>query len=159
MDLTTKQRVFLEEYLRTWNATEAARLAGYKYPNVEGSRLLVHASIAAAVKQRLTEKAMAADEVLARLTDHARGDMRAFLVTNADGTPTGFNLGPEKPLHLVKKVAITDKGITFEVYDAQAALIQLGKAHGLFTDRVEHAGTVNYVVDIGADAPSDTPAE
>lgn len=33
-DLTDKQRVFIEEYLRCWNATEAARRAGYKGNNV-----------------------------------------------------------------------------------------------------------------------------
>lgn len=139
-ELTNKQRVFVEEYLRCWNATEAARLAGYKFPNVEGTRLLVNASIAEHIKARMAEKAMAADEVLARLADHARGDMREFLVTDDDGKPSTFNLGQDRPLHLVKKVSITDKGISFELYDAQSALQLIGKAQGLFVDRQEVSG-------------------
>lgn len=107
----------------------------------------------------MADHAMPADEVLARLAEQARGTMADFLRTNADGTPTGFNLGPETPQHLIKKVSITEKGITLELYDAQAALVQIGKAHGLFTDRTEHSGTIGYTVDIGSDTTdADSPA-
>lgn len=142
-DLTNKQRVFVEEYLRCWNASEATRLAGYKFPNVEGSRLLANASISQLVEQRLKDKAMAADEVLARLTDHARNDIRHFLNTDDDGVVIGFNLAPDKPLHLIKEATITEtieRGTTkrtfkLGLYDAQAALVHLGRHHGLFVDK------------------------
>ncbi len=154
-NLTQKQQVFVEEYLRCWNATEAARIAGYAYPNVEGPKNLVKPSIAERIKVRMTEKTMAADEVLARLSDHARGDMRAFVVANGVGEPIGFNLSPDKPLHLVKKVSITEKGVSFELYDAQAALVHIGKAHGLFVDRQDVSGQIgHYLIDIGSDDSS-----
>jgi hypothetical protein len=106
----------------------------------------------------MAEHAMPADEVLARLAEQARGTMAAFLKTNADGEPTGFNLGPDTPPHLIKKVSFTDKGVAFELYDAQAALVQIGKVHGLFTDRTEHSGTIGYVVDIGGNDTAESPA-
>lgn len=78
--LTYKQRAFLNAYVQCgYNATEAARRVGYKYPNVEGSRLLVNASIQAELERRFAEQAMSAREVLARLGEQARGDMRDFV--------------------------------------------------------------------------------
>lgn len=133
--LTTKQLAFIEEYLACgFNATEAARRAGYAYPNKQGPRLLVNVGINAAIRQALADRAMPADEVLARLAEHARGDIGAFIATNEDGVPSGFSLSSDRPLHRVKKVTVTDKGWSFEMYDAQAALVHLGKHHGLFTN-------------------------
>ena len=51
--------------------------------------------------------------------------------------------------HVIKKFKrdiITDQlgrqheKIELELYDAQAALVHIGKAHGLFADRLEHTG-------------------
>jgi phage terminase small subunit len=138
--LTPKQQAFVEHFLTCWNETEAARRAGYADPNRNAHRLMVNNGISQAIQARLVELKMGADEVLARITDHARSSVAPFLVTNDAGVPTGFDLGPDRPLHLVKKVSITDKGISFEVHDAQAALALLGKHHKLFTDKVEHTG-------------------
>ena len=137
--LTTKQQAFVEQYLTCWNASEAARRAGYNgKANVVGPRLLANVSIQAIIQTRLVEMKMGADEVLARLSDQSRASVAPFLRTDEQGNPTGFNLGPDRPTHLVKKVAITDKGISFEVYDAQAALALMAKHHGLLVERHEH---------------------
>lgn len=136
--LTNKQQAFVEHYLMCWNATEAARRAGYADPNKRGPENVVKSGIREIIQSRLAEMKMGADEVLARLSDQSRASVAPFLVTNDQGTPTGFNLGPDRPTHLVKKVTITDKGISFEVYDAQAALALLAKHHGLLVERHEH---------------------
>ena len=52
------------------------------------------------------------------------------------GAPNGFRVADDRPLHLVKKVSVTDKGWTFELHDAQTALISVLKLHGKFIDRV-----------------------
>ena len=80
MALTNKQRVFVEEYLRCWNATEAARRASYAHPNVAGPRLLVNVSIAAEIEHEVSERSMSADEVASRLdaTSSAARSMRAI---------------------------------------------------------------------------------
>lgn len=135
--LEPKQQVFVEEYLTCWNASEAARRAGYKFPNVQGTRLLANVSIAVAVKQRIAEKAMTADEVLLRLAEHARSDFTDFVDPTTYGIPV-IDLTralKEGKGHLVKKVSVTKDGVSLELYDAQAALVQLGRAHGLFVDK------------------------
>ena len=50
--------------------------------------------------------------------------------------------------HLIKKFKHNPKGgIEVEFYDAQSALVHLGKVHGLFIDRqkVEHGGQITMV--------------
>lgn len=144
MALTGKRQVFLEEYLRTWNASEAARIAGYAHPGSDGHRLLKISEIAEEIQRNVTDRAMSADEVLVRLAAMARGSMDDFV---------SFRPGVKLPLldlekahqagkfGLVKKLKYTaDGAIEFELYDAQAALVQLGKVHKLFTDKQELTG-------------------
>ena len=147
--LTNKQRVFVEEYLKCWNATEAARRAGYKHPNVRGPENVVKRSIQAKIAERLAEKAMDADEVLARLGDQARGDLGDFLDLDDKGVRINLGKSPGKT-HLIKKVRETEHGLAIELYDAQSALEKLGRALGLFVDRkkVEHEGEVKHVVKV-----------
>lgn len=139
MALTDRQQVFVEEYLSTWNATEAARRAGYAYPNVQGSRMLVNASIAEEIKSRIAEKAMTADEVLIRLAEQARAEQSQYLTSQGVDLESLIRDGKG---HLVKSIKRTQYGDNIEFYDAQAALVHIGKHHGLFTDKVEHGGTV-----------------
>lgn len=56
MALTAKQERFVAEYLKTRNQTDAARKAGYKSPEVEGSRLLKNAKVAAEVAKGLADR-------------------------------------------------------------------------------------------------------
>lgn len=80
--LSAKQRTFVEAYLRTKNASEAARQAGYKHPGVEGHRLLRNAKIIphiAAAQVEATERTkIDLDYVLRRLAVEAeREDERS----------------------------------------------------------------------------------
>lgn len=134
MALTLKQQKWLEEYLACWNATEAARRAGFKHPNVQGPRLLVQVSISEAIKQRLKDVQMGADEALARLAQIARGDLGDFVGKNEN------ELVEHLQSHLLKrhgrKVITTKDGteiheVEIELYDAQAALVQILRQHQL----------------------------
>lgn len=148
--LTDRQRIFCDEYLRRWNATEAARIAGYKDPEVQGWRLKQNVAVKAAIETRLKAHHLGADEVLARLADHAMGSMEDFISvrTNLD---TGYPepvIDIEKArcagkLHLIKKIRIDDKGTAIELYDADAALTLVGKHHELFTEKQKIEGEVS----------------
>ena len=91
--LTLKQQLFVDAYLgaANGNATEAARMAGYKSPHPEGSRLLRNATILARVNQKLEASGITADAVLAELADVGFADWREFvevLGRDKEGKPT-----------------------------------------------------------------------
>ena len=79
MGLSRKQQLWIEYYLQHWNATEAARLVPYKVPRVSGPRNLHNTLVQEAIKARLDEVAMGANEVLHRLAEQARGSLEDFL--------------------------------------------------------------------------------
>jgi phage terminase small subunit len=103
--LNKKQRAFVEYYLRDWNATKAARLAGYAYPNVQSTRLLANIGISEEIQRRLDEIVMETDEIQRRYSDIARADIADFM--DIDRMTFSLNLHKAQELgltHLVKKV-------------------------------------------------------
>ena len=148
--------MFVEEYIQCWNATEAAKRAGYseKTARTQGSKLLTIVDIQKAIERRISEKAMSADEVLLRLGDMARGDFGDFVDIESMSFSMALQKAKELGLtHLIKKVkqrttmTLKKDGdaeevhwFEVELHDSQAALVHLGKHHKLFTDKVEHTG-------------------
>lgn len=140
--LTDKQRKFIDAYFSCGlNATEAAREAGYsdKTARSIGSENLTKPDIRQEIDRRLAESTMKTDEILARLSSMARGDIGEFL----DVMPNGhamFNLDRAREagmLHLIKKYKVTRQGVELELHDPQRALELLGKHHKLFNDKIE----------------------
>lgn len=129
-DLTDKQRVWIEEYLVCWDATAAARKAGYSDPAQSGYENKIRQDIQVIIKARLAEKAMETDEVLARLADQARSSMKDFLYIGPKGR-VKIDLAKAAragKLHLLHRYSKGKGGIVaFELYDAQAALVQIAK--------------------------------
>jgi len=81
---------------------------------------------------------MDADEVLARLADQARGNIADFMNTEVPGGIIDLEKAQELGLtHLIKSISWTKQGVKVELYDAQAALVHIGRHLKLFTDRVE----------------------
>lgn len=82
MKLTQKQKVFCEEYIKTSNASDAARKAGYspKTAPFIGAENLKKPQIAAYIKSRLDEQDAAlvadANEVLRFYSAVMRGEVR-----------------------------------------------------------------------------------
>lgn len=155
--LTNKQRVFIDEYLRCFNASEAARRAGYtSKANVIGSQLLANPNIKAEIQARLAEVHMSADEALKLTADIARGDVAQLMEVSS----VGFNLDMSKAqaagltglikkvkqktvTYLAKKESEEDREVTeleIELYDRQAALRDILKIHGKFIEKHEHTG-------------------
>jgi len=145
MALSTKRRVFVEYYLRDFNATKAAKLAGYseRSADVIGHELLGIPEIRRAIDERLSELRMGTDEVLSRLAEQARGGAQ-YLIEVRDGVPimNWERLQAEGKLHLIKKITFGADGRPQQVefYDAQQALSLLSRTLGLFVDRSEVSG-------------------
>ena len=74
MALTHKQQLFVDAYLRCWNATRAAIEAGYseKTARQQGSRLLTNVDVQDAIQKKMAESAMNTNEVLYHLAQIAR---------------------------------------------------------------------------------------
>lgn len=106
MALTRKQRAFVEHYLTGWNATQAARQAGYAHPNVLGPRLLTQPNVAAEIEGRIAALAMTADEALALLASIARGSFEDFLEVGPGRAPALDLVKAQQrnQLHLIQKV-------------------------------------------------------
>lgn len=177
MALSSKQRLFVEEYLACFNATQAAIRAGYSKRSAHstGWETLRKPEVAELIRRRLQERAMSADEVLMRLAEQARGSLGDFL-SRRDGHTLSVDLDQADlldKLHLVKRLKQTTRTWTetvggedvehretrveVELYSAQAALELLGKNHRLFADKldVSHTLGVNFSVDEAAAAMSE----
>ncbi len=148
--LTQRQQVFVERYLICWNASEAARQAGYTAkPNMAGPRLMAKDSIKARIAERMKELAMEADEVVKRLSDIARGDIGNYLEITRLGSRIDLHKAQEAGLtHLIQKVKdrttissrdgedIEIHETEIEPYSALDALKTLAKIRGLMKDEV-----------------------
>ena len=146
--MTPKQKLFIAEYLTDFNATQSAIRAGYspKTAGIIGFENLRKPKISAEIERHLKERAMSADEVLERIANIARGTAADYLTIDEWGH-TSLDLPRMKEkgkLHLIKKYKVIKQGgIEIELYDAQGALNQLGKAYGLFVSKIEHSGNIN----------------
>jgi Terminase small subunit len=166
-DLNQRQRRFVEAYLgpANGNAAEAARIVGLSTPASAGPRMCRIVQVRAAIAARTAEAAMAANEVLARLSDHAAADIDDFLTIGRDKGPDGYRIDLEKAkkrgkLHLIKKLVPTKYGLGIELCDSQAALMKLGQYHGLF-DRIdmENVSDQDLRKHAGRPDPSGDPQE
>lgn len=76
--LTPKQKAFADNYIISGNATEAARLAGYKQPHVQGSQNLEKLRVMEYIKSRTApaeqKRIASGDEVLQFFTRIINGE-------------------------------------------------------------------------------------
>jgi len=140
MELTKKQRAFIEYYLQDWNATQAAIKAGYSKRSAAsiGNENLLKPEIQQEIQRRLSEIAMSADEVLTALAEIGRASVDDIMDVDSSGRLSfNFKRAQEQgKLHLIKSVTPTQAGTKVELHDRMKALELLGKHHKLFTDNV-----------------------
>ena len=135
--LTDKQKLWVSAYLETWNATEAAKRAGYQGNrntlSTIGAENLNRPKLRAEIEKRLTEAALSANEVLARLSEQAKARHSDFF--DRWGRPNWEEIRARG--HLVKKVYNTLHGWRVELHDNQKALELMARHHGLLVDRIQ----------------------
>lgn len=157
-----KHQEFINEYIRLKcsNATEAYQCVypdcSYEAARRNASRLLTNADILAEIQRRVDAHTMSANEVLLRQAEIARSDIGEFLEQAEDGEVSVRLTDPKtnerKRTHLIKRITQrkvvrtikdmteTETTLTLELHDAQAAQVQLGKHHKLWTERTELTG-------------------
>jgi phage terminase small subunit len=150
--LKHKQQVFIDEYLLSFNATDAAKRAGYseKTAHAMGWENLRKPEIKAQIDARLSEVHMSADEAIKRLSDMARGDIGQFMdrLGSLD-IQAARDAGITPLIKKIKQRTVTKIGKTdtdqdtethdleIELYSAQDALDKILKVHGRYTEHVD----------------------
>lgn len=148
--LTAKQQRFIDEYVVCLNGTEAARRAKYDGDDatlaVIASQNLRKLNISNSINEKLMQFSMPANEVLAQLTDIARGDIAD--VINGFGATDLEEAKRRGKSHLIKKHKVKVTTITegagtshpvekeiieteIELYSKLEALQTLAKYHNL----------------------------
>lgn len=157
MKLSAKHRVFVNEYIKSRNATDAARKAGYskKAAKTTGPRLLANAGVAAAIEKalvRATEKAeLTVADVLAEMRRVAFFDLSK--VFSEDGALKPIHEMDEETRRIVASIETDElyagRGSKREligysrkvkIADKMKALEMIGRHFKMFTDKVEHTG-------------------
>lgn len=129
--MTERQKRFVDYYIQSGNATEAARKAGYKHPDRYGHESLRKLDVQKAVSDRLaemqSERIADAEEVLTYLTAAMRGEITEEVIV-VEGLGNGES-----------SARVETKQLSASTRTKAAEL--LAKRYGLLVDRKEIAGT------------------
>ncbi|MBQ9487868.1 MAG: terminase small subunit [Selenomonadaceae bacterium] len=141
--MTERQKRFIDFYIKTGNASEAARSAGYsdKMANRIGTENLSKPVISREIAKRLKEleSSRTADlkETLEYMTAVMRGEKEDVVVVTV-GTGKGFSKSE------IVKVPISTR-------DRLKAAEYLAKIHGAFKTEIQVSGTVPIVISGGGE--------
>jgi hypothetical protein len=130
--MTNRQKIFVEKYLTHFNASRAAREAGYKQKsNVAGSNLLKNPKIQNILDHRIKDFQVEATEAAFRLQEIVNVSIGDF-IDIIDSQTVRFNLIKAKELGVlgvVKRYYFLKDGTIYgiELYDKMKALLALAK--------------------------------
>lgn len=163
--MTPKEQVWLSEYVNTrFNATEAARRAGYKWPEKQGYQLKKR--LKKTIKTILNENALSPEEAIYLLSQQATSSHADFTDVNLRQ-----DLKDHPKAHLIKTI-ITDvyedkagkihHKMRLELYDAQAAIRDILRIHGKFADpgsSAENPFIIRVMYDQRTNGSPETPVK
>ena len=151
LKLTAKQQVFINAYMvNGFNATRAALSAGYSKNGArqQGHVLLTNIDIQSEIKRLMQTFIMPAEEVLSRLTEHARGDL-GDLWDETTGQVDWQQARALGKTGLIKRIKHKTSRVTrddgtdvetfedeIELHNPQVALQMIGKYYGQFADKL-----------------------
>lgn len=160
--LTIRKRMFILNYLKTYNATQAAKEAGYsaKTARSQGQRLLTNVDIQkaiAAAERRIESKiSISKERILKELALIGFSDIREYVTVDANGCIKAVSienlpLGASCAIKKVKEKRVIksiqrpkDKSLEdiileitfeFELHNKITALLNMGKELGMFRER------------------------
>ena len=156
--MTTKQKLFCDEYLIDLNATQAAIRAGYseKTAGAMGAENLKKPYIREYIDQRLAEKedALVAkqDEVMKYLTSVMRREKKEHVVVTLSKETSTYVPDDEGKMRkqTIKEEIPEVIEIPTPVKDSNKAAELLGRAYGIYTDKVDVEGAIPVIIS-GAD--------
>lgn len=145
-EMTAKQKRFCDEYLIDLNATQAAIRAGYskKTARAIGNENLTKPDIQEYIEKRMAEKEKELiadqDEVMKYLTAVMRREHKESIVVTLQNKTEKWVA--DEDTGKLKKQTITEESpavveIPAKLSDANKAAELLGKAYGIYTDKIE----------------------
>ena len=149
---TPRQDKFMDEYIMKGNAAEAARNAGYSVKTADriGHKLLRKVEIADEIARRRAElrKTCATPERIIR--EYLRL-LNADMKDIADWGPDGVKPHPsdtltEEQTAAISEIAETQSGIKVKLHDKKGILDSLARIAGMFVEKVEHTGKLEYEI-------------
>lgn len=154
--LLEMEELFVSEYVKDFNATQAAIRAGYakRTAKQQGHKLLRRPEVAEAIG-RLTNRVLARNEVnasrvVAWLLE--RAELDAGEMFGEDGELLPVKAMPEHVRRCVESYEMTKFGPKVKLQPRQGAIDALAKYHQLFVEKmqVEHTGGISIHIDLGA---------
>lgn len=164
-NLNAQERRFVEEYLIDLDTERAAIAAGYSASlakskvyqwvsdhNEKNPKPHVLAAIRAAMHRRSVRTEITADNVLRELGRIGFSDMRRFTAWG----PNGIRLKDYSELTDDEAAAVAEVSQTvteaggslkFKLHDKRAALVDLGKHLGMFTEKLDINTNVRFIID------------
>ena len=145
-EMTTRQKRFCDEYLICLNATQAAIKAGYseKYAGQNADKLLKNTNVKEYLQKRMADKQEELiadqDEVLRYLTSVMRRELKESVVVTIQEKIEEW-VKAEDTETLKKQTITTEKPCIVEIparlSDSNKAAELLGKAYGIYTERID----------------------
>lgn len=150
-DLTPKQKLFCDEYLKDLNATKAAERVGYKKRSAaqQAARLLTNDKIQKYVQSKLDARTKRAevtqDMVVNELKKIAFSNMGTVAKWNHSGVSffDSDDLSEDAKSTVMSVEESTNQhggSLKIKQYDKTKALELLGRHLGMFKDKIEHSG-------------------
>lgn len=163
INLTAKQEMFCREYIKDYNATRAAKDAGYseKTARSQGQRLLTKADVqkflSTLQKPKLEQLDISAERILSEYAAMAFANLADYMRIGDDGMPyidmSDMTRAQAAGLVMAEVVQLppTDKDddgplplkAKIRLADKKAALDVLAKRAGLLKEHVEHSGEIS----------------
>lgn len=157
--LNERQKRFADEYLIDLNAERAAIRAGYskKYARGNAHKLVANSCVAEYIKKRMAEKESELiadqDEVMRYLTSVMRREMKESVVVTLNTEKSTYVPDEHGVMRkqTVKKEVPQIVNIPAKLSDANKAAELLGKAYGIYTEKVDMDADieVNISIDYG----------
>lgn len=151
--LKAKQEAFVREYLVDWNATQAAKRAGYRGNEnslaAAASRLLRNVNVAARIAELQGKRAerldVTVDRIEAEFAKIAFANAGDFFEWGAGGIvvieKSKLTRDQQAAVAEVSETTTESGGtIRVKLHDKIAALTKLGERHGMFKQVHEHGG-------------------
>lgn len=165
MGLTTKQGLFVKEYIIDFNATRAYQKVyggGYNNARTNGNKLLTNPDIKEAVDKAISKASKRAavkqEDIVAELAKIGLADINDFVtVENGVTRVKDSKDWPKDKSGAVVSIKEGRNGIEIKLADKNKGLELLGKHLGMYLERTEHSGTVGvktveeYLKDVTGD--------